>query len=81
MTLVRFKPIREFDNINNSIQKYFDDFATTWPWGLFVTAGRGFIRHMFCICLSVTFCEIMLFILNVCICIYEGWHLGHIHTL
>lgn len=31
MTLVRFKPIREFDNINNSIQKYFDDFATMKP--------------------------------------------------
>ncbi len=28
MTLVRFKPIREFDNINNSIQKYFDDFTS-----------------------------------------------------
>ncbi|MDA3861119.1 MAG: Hsp20/alpha crystallin family protein [Melioribacteraceae bacterium] len=28
MTLVRFKPVREFDNINNSIQKYFDDFTT-----------------------------------------------------
>ncbi len=28
MTLVRFKPIREFDNINDSIQKYFDDFTS-----------------------------------------------------
>ena len=28
MTLVRFKPVREFDNINNTIQKYFDDFTT-----------------------------------------------------
>ena len=27
MTLVRFKPVREFDNINNTIQKYFDDFT------------------------------------------------------
>jgi HSP20 family protein len=31
MTLVRFKPIREFDNINNSLQKYFDDFETMKP--------------------------------------------------
>lgn len=28
MTLVRFKPIKEFDNLHNSIQKYFDDFST-----------------------------------------------------
>ncbi len=28
MTLVRFKPVREFDNIHSSIQKYFDDFTT-----------------------------------------------------
>ncbi len=29
MTLVRFKPVREFDNINNTIQKYFDDFTSS----------------------------------------------------
>jgi HSP20 family protein len=28
MTLVRFKPIREFDNIHNSIQQYLDDFSS-----------------------------------------------------
>lgn len=28
MTLVSIKPIKEFDNIHNSIQKYFDDFTT-----------------------------------------------------
>lgn len=28
MTLVRLKPMREFDNKHNLIQKYFDDFAT-----------------------------------------------------
>jgi len=27
MTLVRLKPMREFDNIHNSFQKYFDDFT------------------------------------------------------
>lgn len=31
MTLVRFKPIREFDNINNSLKKYFDDFESMKP--------------------------------------------------
>jgi HSP20 family protein len=28
MTLVSVKPIKEFDNIQNSIQKYFDDFTS-----------------------------------------------------
>jgi HSP20 family protein len=28
MTLVRFKPMREFNNINNSIQQYLDDFSS-----------------------------------------------------
>ncbi len=28
MTLVRFKPMKEFDNLHSSIQKYFDDFST-----------------------------------------------------
>ncbi|PIQ08004.1 MAG: heat-shock protein Hsp20 [Ignavibacteriales bacterium CG18_big_fil_WC_8_21_14_2_50_31_20] len=28
MTLVSIKPMKEFDNIHNSIQKYFDDFTT-----------------------------------------------------
>ena len=28
MTLVRVKPIKEFDNLHNSFQKYFDDFAS-----------------------------------------------------
>ncbi|MCF6268356.1 MAG: Hsp20/alpha crystallin family protein [Melioribacteraceae bacterium] len=28
MTLVRFKPTREFDNIHNTIQQYFDDFSS-----------------------------------------------------
>ena len=28
MTLVRFKPTREFDNIHNSVKQYFDDFAS-----------------------------------------------------
>ena len=27
MTLVRLKPMREFDNIHNSFKKYFDDFT------------------------------------------------------
>ena len=29
MTFVRVKPIKEFDNLHNSIQKYFDDFTST----------------------------------------------------
>ena len=28
MTLVNLKPMKEFDNLHNSIQKYFDDFTT-----------------------------------------------------
>ena len=28
MTLVKFKPTREFDNIHNTIQQYFDDFSS-----------------------------------------------------
>ncbi len=28
MTLVRFKPTREFGNIHNTIQQYFDDFSS-----------------------------------------------------
>lgn len=31
MTLVRFKPMREFDNIHNTIQQYFDDFSSMQP--------------------------------------------------
>jgi len=28
MTLVRFKPTREFDNIHSSVKQYFDDFSS-----------------------------------------------------
>ena len=27
MTLVKFEPLREFESLHNTIQKYFDDFA------------------------------------------------------